>query len=430
MKKMLMVLAMVAVIGLTGVANAAVLNLAGSPWNMSSIGWGLGGNLAIDNNGGTRSSSVAGGLPGTPQWIWVDMGADYRLGTVSVDYQLSSALDYTVRLLPEALAGSENNPAAYTTLGTASALVNHRDPFGVKDTWDFTAGTVSIPSNLPPGTATVDVLDPEGRYLMVHATSTWDVGWGNISIWEIGVNTWEPPPPVIPHAGNEVDLLGWRTTDVPKALDPDGDNIYGTDGWIRPTGEFRPTGGKVDPSYCTVSYIGLGGWYSYSTGQLPSGPGGFLDDALLSGPDPVADVEAGREEKIGTVNDMVQIDVTEDGSFRLGVMTDFIYSYAGAGVEAGPTSVRVRKTIGGNDDSGMIAVPVRNTLADWMFFDIIDAVAGDQFIVSIESFTNPWGWSQISHLSFDTIPAGAPIPEPAGLGLLGVALLAVRRKRS
>ena len=202
MKKLLMIAAMVAVIGMAGVADAGLLDLTTAPWAVSSTGWSLGGNLAFDNVGGTRWSSNPGSLPA---WIRVDLGQDYELNTVWVDFQQSSATAYTVRLLPESLAGSENNPAAYTTVGTGSGFhviatqnPNLRDPEGTADTWDFAAGTVAIPGNLPPGTATVDVLDPVGRYLMIYSTGSWDTGFNNISIWKISVDVDDPPPPPVP----------------------------------------------------------------------------------------------------------------------------------------------------------------------------------------------------------------------------------------
>ena len=203
MKKFLMIVMLIGVIAMAGVANAGPINPVG--WAQSSTGWGLGANLAFDNNGVTRSSTLAGQLPGTPQWIYADLGQDYELNTFKVDFQQSAATAYTVRLLPASLAGSEGNPAAYTTIGTASGLhtiatqnPNLRDPFGAADTWDFSAGTVSIPGNLPPGTATVNVLDPIGRYVMVYSTGSWDTGFNNISIWEIDIDGDDPPPPPIP----------------------------------------------------------------------------------------------------------------------------------------------------------------------------------------------------------------------------------------
>ena len=202
MKKLLMIAAMVAVVGIAGTAEAVLLDLSAAPWAVSSTGWSLGGNLAFDNVGGTRWSSNPGSLPA---WIRVDLGQDYELNTVWVDFQQSAGTFYTVRVLPAALAGSENNPAAYTTIGTASGLhtiatqnPSARDPEGARDTWDFSAGTVAIPGNLPPGTGTVNVLDPIGRYLMVYSTGSWDTGFNNISIWEIDIDGDDPPPPPIP----------------------------------------------------------------------------------------------------------------------------------------------------------------------------------------------------------------------------------------
>jgi len=185
------------VLATAGVAEAVVLDLSAGPYAMSSVGWGLGANLSFDNVGGTRSSSAPGALPA---WIWVDLGQDYELNTVWVDCQQSSPTACTIRLLPASLAGSENNPAAYTIVGTGSGFhtiatqnPNLRDPEGTRDTWNFATGTVTIPGNLPPGTATVNVLNPVGRYLMVYSTGSWDTGFNNISIWKIEVDVDEPP---------------------------------------------------------------------------------------------------------------------------------------------------------------------------------------------------------------------------------------------
>jgi hypothetical protein len=187
------------------------LDLTSATWDMSSVGWGLGGNLALDDNLTTRSSSGAHLLPPDPaatstnEWIWVDFGADVPLLSVWVDFQDSAAVDYTIRLLTEAegaalglttdgtAGGGVDN---WTTIATAVDLPNgltspKRKLPGVADVWDFVTGMATIPDNTT-GTATVDSLDPVGRYLLIDTTEVSDIGWGNVSIWEITVETvWE-----------------------------------------------------------------------------------------------------------------------------------------------------------------------------------------------------------------------------------------------
>ena len=440
MKKALTIAAMVAVIGMAGLAYADTIDIVSGTVDPGPARTAGGSEFwrCYDGNTGTFTYMTNSFTTGTPQHTRLGFaGAAELLERIRINDVFNNdgngPVTYTLRYTTD--TNADLNARVYTNVTSLDVLA------------DMAGDTMPNVAEFP-ATATVQHLDAlhDGYYSVtfdgVADATGFELEWNNTGgykHWQVrefeGHGAPPPPPPVIPHAGNEVDMPDWRTTDVVKTLDPDGDNIYGTDGWIRPSGTLRPADPKLDPDYCTVSYIGLPGWNYWSTGGVhPDGWTGWrtgaVDDAVLSGPGPIAGVEAGRQEKGGAANDMVQIDVTEDGSFRVGVMTDFIVAYAGYGVVAGPTSVRVRKTTGDLDDSGMIAVPVRNAVADWMFFDIIGAVAGDQFIISAASTTNPWAYTQISHISFDTITAEEPpVPEPAGLGLLGVALLAMRRKR-
>jgi len=201
MKKLLMIMAMVSVIAMAGVANADVLDLSSAPWGMSSIGWGLSGNLAFDNNLGTYCATDPGikiaPLGSTPAWLRVDLGQDYELNSVSINMTGVIAVDYTVRVLGAGGAGSEGNPAAYTTIGTAVGLNNVEvgNPRSEAwEVWDFAAGTVAVPGGTPPGTAVVDITDPIGRYLMLHYTMAGDNIWGCVMTYEIDVDGDVPIP--------------------------------------------------------------------------------------------------------------------------------------------------------------------------------------------------------------------------------------------
>jgi hypothetical protein len=129
--------------------------------------------------------------------------------SVWVDFQISAAVDYTIRLLTEAegtaLGLTTDGSAAggvgnWTTIATATDLPNGltnptRGVAGIADVWNFTAGTATIPDNTT-GTATVNVLNPVGRYLLIDATEVSDAGWGNVSIWEVAVETvWDEDGP-------------------------------------------------------------------------------------------------------------------------------------------------------------------------------------------------------------------------------------------
>lgn len=199
-----------------GAANAAVLDLTSATVDAKSVGWGLGPYLAFDDNLTTRSSTNPHVLPpfGSPsstnEWIWVDLGADVKLNTVEVDWQISAGVDYTIRTLTDAQAAAlgltPDHAAAgagnWTTIATAVDLSNGLPPGprgshpwtpGAGDLWDFSTGWVIIPGGTPPGTATVHQTGPVARYLMIHTTEASDPAWGNASIWEINVTASEPP---------------------------------------------------------------------------------------------------------------------------------------------------------------------------------------------------------------------------------------------
>jgi hypothetical protein len=217
----------------------------------SSEGWfpNFPPDYVIDGNLDTRWTSEAHRLPPDPaasnthEWIWINLGADRRLNSVTIDFQVSAAVDYTIRLLTEAQAvsldltddgtaggGVEN----WTTIATAVDLPNGltsptRGLAGTADVWDFTAGTTMIPDNTT-GTATVNVLEPIGRYLLIDATKVSDSYWGNLSIWEVAVDSSLPLQSDFNEDWhvNTVDLAAfmqvWLSTDENLAQDLFPDN--------------------------------------------------------------------------------------------------------------------------------------------------------------------------------------------------------------
>ena len=187
---------------------ASFLDLTSATHDVSSTGWNLSGQQAFDDKPSTRWSSAAGVLPpfarpsSSHQWIWVDCGADVPLRSVWVDFQNSAAVDYTVRLLTEAQAiamGLKKNgkagggPEKWKTIATGKGLPGgvkspNRKFYGVADKWDFVNRTAVIPDNAK-GTAKIHVSNPVGRYVMVDVTRSSDTAYGNVSIWDVTVET-------------------------------------------------------------------------------------------------------------------------------------------------------------------------------------------------------------------------------------------------
>ena len=59
---------------------------------------------------------------------------------------------------------------------------------GVADKWDFVNRTAVVADNTK-GTAKIYVANPVGRYIMVDITRASDANYGNVSIWNIAVET-------------------------------------------------------------------------------------------------------------------------------------------------------------------------------------------------------------------------------------------------
>ena len=194
--------------------SAFLLDLTSAVRDSSSTGWNLRNDLAFDGNNASRWSSVTGLAPVTEpsrknEWIWVDCGADIRLRSVWIDFQDSASVDYTIRLLTEeegaALKLAPDGRAAggvqnWKVIAQAKNLPNgvkspNRKRPGVRDSWDFVTGSAVIPDNRD-GQARVEATNPVGRYLMIDTTRASDPGYGNVSIWEIAVETeWQEGGP-------------------------------------------------------------------------------------------------------------------------------------------------------------------------------------------------------------------------------------------
>lgn len=196
--------------------SAFLLDLSKAPKDASSVGWNLGAHHAFDGDKGSRWSSVPGLPPVTPparrhDWIWVDLGADVPVRTVWVDFQDSAAVDYSIRLLTakEAAAmGLARDGRAgggvdkWKTIATGTDLPNgttspKRKVRGISDKWDFVTGSAVIPDRRN-GRTTLNVTKPVGRYLLVDTTRASCRAFGNVSIWEITVESeWQENGPAM-----------------------------------------------------------------------------------------------------------------------------------------------------------------------------------------------------------------------------------------
>ena len=219
----------------------------------------------------------------------------------------------------------------------------------------------------------------------------------------------------ISYVGNDLTTNdAWRTTDVVKPLDADGDNIYGTDGY------YLYPGISSVPSYVSMQDGPGMKYYPGNNSYIQ------LDQRNTSGSGPIANEMSGVfYTQPGTNNptDFFTITLTTDADFRLGIITDNADYTAIA-----PLDFRLRQTSGGLADTGYnLASSDRDRDGDYYFFDISGA-AGDAFILSGRN-DGSFASNGIYGVTFDSVP------EPSamllfGSGIAGLAGIRIRRRKN
>jgi len=228
----------------------------------------------------------------------------------------------------------------------------------------------------------------------------------------------------------------WRTADVPKTINPAGNNIYGNDGYvmfgttstastatIRTSGidpfSFRSTASgsdwitlntrlNVPPSPSYVSTIGVVAGSGFNGMQTASGfeamdnpapAGGFMKSGFAFAPG----ANVFKDLFTFSVNGSVP------STFTLG-----LFFNNSTVVEVGGLS-QARIT----DSAGGTATGLRTEFGniDALFFNISGATAGDLFTVAGLTLS-PSNLEDVSGITFDTT-----IPEPTTLGGCAVAVL-------
>lgn len=199
----------------------------------------------------------------------------------------------------------------------------------------------------------------------------------------------------------------WRDASVAKpiAFDPNGDNIYGSDGYFMGTypgsNGFDTTILQSTPSY--LSSLSTAYAIPVSNKYYSSSAYSFFDDPTSTG------------EVRGTLFYTDEAHFT----FTLGEATDFVLTVlVGKNGSDAPTSVTINQTVGGSA-TATFNFPGNNPVSEYVFFDIA-ALSGDVFEV-VKA-----GGSQdgITGVGFEVIP------EPASLVLVGMggSLILGRRR--
>ena len=137
---------------------------------------------AFDGNSHTRWASSSS----DNQWIYIDLGADYTLDSITLDWETANSQDYTLRMRTSAQGvDSPVSPADWTQIAAVTGRSGITDGVGgvLEDRFTFTNGTFTALVGTATG-ATVST-NPKGRYLMIYGT-TRATGYGH-SLWEVKV---------------------------------------------------------------------------------------------------------------------------------------------------------------------------------------------------------------------------------------------------
>jgi hypothetical protein len=233
--------------------------------------------------------------------------------------------------------------------------------------------------------------------------------------------------------GIDVNDPSWRTPTVLKPLDVDGDNVYGTDGYllVRFNSPANSTAlSTVDGTNGTLNT--LPSFLSILTVPGTGPDRMFGAKAPIDDPNNVggADVPTGvAYRNAGFSNNDSQPyltltigpDVPASG-FRLGVLTD------NSGVNDPPTRVTLTQTVGtGSDSQSYDSVYAGVQQPDWYFFDILSAEPGDEFVLAFGNRVVGFK-PTVSGLTVDVAPL---VPEPGCISLCALGIIGIpwRRRR-
>ena len=205
---------------------------------------------------------------------------------------------------------------------------------------------------------------------------------------------------VVPVGVDEETNDAWRSSDIQKPYG-DEDIIYGTDGWLiaqYPDGDENNT---LQPPYAEITILGKG-YEGVGAEQYQA----KFDDVTLTGTGDVPDLVCGdywaTSGPTGTIDDFFEITLTEDTSFRLGVITDttpegppgLIWEASRSIKVSGPDGIEsdLIDAVGADEEW-------RDADVDYVIFDI-SGNAGDVFIVAGEQ-DERWQANALGGIFFD-----------------------------
>jgi hypothetical protein len=222
----------------------------------------------------------------------------------------------------------------------------------------------------------------------------------------------------ITYIGSQLDVgASWRDATLVKTFSNTG-GAYGGDGYFNTAGPIVSS----LPTYVSSASVGVqtfsGGGYEAIDNPTATPP--YFSGTAASGTAYVNGAAAGSTSNMltftlaGTVPNTVQV----------GVMFDNTDNSNGLGNNA----YTLVETTGGTATSSQISLTTGNGLADFYFFDIKNASAGEVFTLQDTNTSATNGSNlQAGALTFDTV--AAPEPAPIAMSALAFGLLAFLLRR-
>jgi hypothetical protein len=137
---------------------------------------------------GPNTARWASATTGAPHWLYVDLGADFDISRVAVDWETASGRDFTVRVRTQA-QGTSENPDDWSVVASVAGYTQTAQGIdGVDAFFDFRQAQVVLPGNTDPSATTfIESGAIPARYVMLHTSATGGT-FPHVSVWEFQID--------------------------------------------------------------------------------------------------------------------------------------------------------------------------------------------------------------------------------------------------
>lgn len=235
----------------------------------------------------------------------------------------------------------------------------------------------------------------------------------------------------------------FRSTDVLKAYDLDGNDVYGTDGYKfwGTSNNSQDTSSETKgtltqlPSYITsITPAGINGIPANPAGSWSSAQAGFgrMDDPTLTPGLGVANIDSGVLFKkydgavVPYTQDLINIVLASDTTFRIGITQVSGDKQKGQQLILGGVAVDTLPQADGGTPSGTGTAVNNYDRFDIYLFDVTGTAGETITLQGLNAVNGAGGGDQvgIGGVTFDSV-----VPEPTSLAVLSFGALSLLRRR-